>query len=94
MSAGLRDISPARIAGMIAVIGTLVASALHVVFGMRAGALWRDEVNSLELATVPVFRDVDDLRLQFFSRALLSRPAHVCRAFQLPPAMWNCARSA
>jgi uncharacterized membrane protein len=52
MSAALRDIAPARIAGMIAVIGTLAASALHVVFGMQAGALWRDEVNSLELATV------------------------------------------
>ena len=58
MSAGLRDISPARIAGTIAVIGTLVAGALHVVFGMRAGALWRDEVNSLELATVPTLSEM------------------------------------
>lgn len=51
MSASVREISE-RIAVMIAVAGTLVASALHVVFGMKAGALWRDEVNSLELATV------------------------------------------
>ena len=33
-------------------ISTLLATGLHVVFGMRVGALWRDEVNSLELATV------------------------------------------
>jgi hypothetical protein len=52
MSVALRKISAARLAVMIAVIGTLVASGLHVVFGMQAGALWRDEVNSLELATV------------------------------------------
>lgn len=52
MSAALREIAPARVAGIIAVIGTLLAGALHVVFGMQAGALWRDEVNSLELATV------------------------------------------
>jgi hypothetical protein len=52
MSAALREISPARLAAIIAVIGTFVASALHVVFGMQTGALWRDEVNSLELATV------------------------------------------
>lgn len=37
---------------MVAMICTLVAIGLHVVFGMQAGALWRDEVNSLELATV------------------------------------------
>jgi hypothetical protein len=52
MSGGLREVSPARLAGIVAVIGTLVACALHVTFGMHAGALWRDEVNSLELATV------------------------------------------
>ncbi len=52
MSAAVREISPTRIAGIIAVIGTLIASVLHVVFGMQAGALWRDEVNSLELASV------------------------------------------
>jgi hypothetical protein len=52
MSASVREISPARVAGIIAVVGTFLAGALHVVFGMKAGALWRDEVNSLELATV------------------------------------------
>ena len=58
MNASLREISPGRIAGMVAVIGTLLASGLHVVFGMQAGALWRDEVNSLELATVRTFSEM------------------------------------
>ena len=52
MNASVRELSPARVAGIIAVIGMFLAGALHVVFGMKAGALWRDEVNSLELATV------------------------------------------
>ena len=52
MNATLRGISPGRIAGIVAVIGTLLASALHIVFGMHAGVLWRDEVNSLEIATM------------------------------------------
>jgi hypothetical protein len=52
MNDSTRNISPERIAGLVAIIGTLLAGALHVVFGMQAGALWRDEVNSLELATV------------------------------------------
>jgi uncharacterized membrane protein len=47
-----REISPRRIARIVAVIGTLLAGGLHVFFGTQAGALWRDEVNSLELATV------------------------------------------
>jgi hypothetical protein len=58
MNASLREISPGRIAGIVAVIGTALASGLHVVFGMQAGALWRDEVNSLELATVRTFSEM------------------------------------
>jgi hypothetical protein len=58
MNASLRGISPGRIAGIVAVIGTLLASGLHVVFGMQAGALWRDEVNSLEIATVRTFSEM------------------------------------
>ena len=50
--------SPGRIAGMVAIIGTLLASGLHVAFGVQAGALWRDEVNSLELATVRTFSEM------------------------------------
>ena len=46
------EISSGRIARTVALICTLLASGLHVVFGMQVGALWRDEVNSLELATV------------------------------------------
>jgi hypothetical protein len=55
MNASLRGISPGRIAGIVAVISTLLASGLHIVFGMHAGALWRDEVNSLEIATMRTF---------------------------------------
>ena len=52
MNVPWREISSTRIARMVAVISTLLASGLHVIFGMQAGALWRDEVNSLNLATV------------------------------------------
>jgi hypothetical protein len=58
MNDSSRDISPERIAGLVAIIGTLLAGALHIVFGMQAGALWRDEVNSLELATVRTFSEM------------------------------------
>ena len=41
-----------RVAAPLAVIGTITAAVLHIVFCTHAGALWRDEVNSLNLATV------------------------------------------
>ena len=39
-------------------IGTVVAIYLHILFGMNAGALWRDEVNSLEVATMRTFAEM------------------------------------
>jgi hypothetical protein len=36
----------------LACVATILAVGLHILFGVSAGALWRDEVNSLELATV------------------------------------------
>ena len=47
-----------RIARILAVIGTLVAIYLHVLFGMNAGALWRDEVSTLEVATMRTFAEM------------------------------------
>ena len=47
-----------RIAQILAVVGTVVAVYLHVLFGMNAGALWRDEVNSLEVATMRTFTEM------------------------------------
>jgi hypothetical protein len=47
-----------RIARVLAVIGTLVAIYLHVLFGMNAGALWRDEVSTLEVATMRTFAEM------------------------------------
>jgi hypothetical protein len=47
-----------RIARIVAVIGTVVAIYLHILFGMNAGALWRDEVNSLEVATMRTFAEM------------------------------------
>jgi hypothetical protein len=52
MNVSWREISPGKIARMVAVISTLLVGGLHVVFGMHAGALWRDEVNSLNIATM------------------------------------------
>lgn len=42
----------ARVAGSVALVSTLLGVYLHIVFGLHAGALWRDEVNSLEIATM------------------------------------------
>jgi Dolichyl-phosphate-mannose-protein mannosyltransferase len=47
-----------RAAGALALIGTLLAACLHVIFAFRAGSLWRDEVNTLNLATVPTFSEM------------------------------------
>jgi hypothetical protein len=58
MTETLRTIPLRRVARMLAVIGTVLAAFLHIVFGMHAGALWRDEVNSLELATVRTLPEV------------------------------------
>jgi hypothetical protein len=58
MNVNWREISPGRIARTVAVISTMLASGLHVVFAIQAGALWRDEVNSLELATVRTFSEM------------------------------------
>jgi hypothetical protein len=53
-----------------AVLMTLAAIALHVVNAVSAGALWRDEVNTVGLATLPSFRDVWQ-NLQFDSFPIL-----------------------
>jgi hypothetical protein len=74
-----------RVATILAVIGTLLAVILHVVFGWHAGALWRDEVNSLELATVKTLAelwqnlDYDSFPALFFLvlRPLAGVPADV-----------------
>ena len=48
----VKKIPAAKIAGGVALGSTLLIIYLHIVFGMHAGALWRDEVNSLEIATM------------------------------------------
>jgi hypothetical protein len=52
MIEAFKRIQPAKVAGGFALFSTLLVIYLHVVFGMHAGALWRDEVNSLEIATM------------------------------------------
>jgi hypothetical protein len=47
-----KKIPASKAAGGVALGSTLLIVYLHVVFGMHAGALWRDEVNSLEIATL------------------------------------------
>jgi uncharacterized membrane protein len=54
----LKKVPAAKIGGGVALVSTCLIIGLHVVFGMRAGALWRDEVNSLELATVPTLSEM------------------------------------
>lgn len=52
MIEALRKIPVRKFAGGVALGSTLLSIYLHVLFGMHAGALWRDEVNSLEVATM------------------------------------------
>ena len=47
-----------RIAALVAIVVSCLAAGLHVLFGVSAGALWRDEVNSLELATVSTLSEM------------------------------------
>jgi hypothetical protein len=47
-----KKIPASKVAGGVALGSTLFIIYLHIVFGMHAGALWRDEVNSLEIATM------------------------------------------
>jgi hypothetical protein len=58
MIEALKKIPAAKVAGGVALCGTLLALYLHMVFGMHAGALWRDEVSSLEVATMHTFAEV------------------------------------
>jgi len=58
MLEALKKIPAAKVAGGVAFVSTLLIVYLHVVFGMHAGALWRDEANSLELATVRTFSEM------------------------------------
>src|SRR5687768_5941314 len=53
-----------------AVLLTLTAIALHVVNARSAGALWRDESNTVGLATLPSLREVWQ-NLQFDSFPIL-----------------------
>ena len=53
-----KKIPPAKVAGGVALGGTLLAIYLHIVFGTHAGALWRDEVSSLEVATMGTFAEL------------------------------------
>lgn len=58
MLEALKKIPAAKVAGGVAFVCTLLIICLHVAFGMHAGALWRDEANSLELATVRTFSEM------------------------------------
>jgi hypothetical protein len=53
-----KKIPAAKIAGGVALLSTLLIIYLHIVFGMHAGALWRDEVSSLEVATMRTFTEM------------------------------------
>jgi hypothetical protein len=53
-----KKIPAAKVAGGVALGSTLLIIYLHIVFGMHAGALWRDEVNSLEIATMRTLSEI------------------------------------
>lgn len=53
-----KKIPATKVAGGVALFSTLLSIYLHIVFGMHAGALWRDEVNSLEIATMRTFTEM------------------------------------
>ena len=76
--------APAIVAGLV----TIAAIYLHVVFGLNAGALWRDEVSSLEVATMRSYGEMwanlsfDSFPAFFFLllRAFAGVPAEVSDA--------------
>lgn len=84
----LKRMPAARVAGGVALFSTLSSLYLHVVFGLHAGALWRDEVNSLEIATVRTLAEMwsnlchDSFPALFFLmlRAVAGVPAEVSDA--------------
>src|SRR5688572_9714554 len=59
-----------RAEAAVAVLLTLMAVWLHTQAALFAGALWRDEANTVGLATLPALRDVWD-HLQFDSFPIL-----------------------
>lgn len=83
-----KKIPAAKLAGGVALFSTLLIISLHIVFGMHAGALWRDEVNSLEVATTHTLGEVwsnfcfDSFPALFFLvlRAVAGVPADVSDA--------------
>ena len=58
MIEAFKKIPAAKVAGGVALCGTALVIYLHIVFGMHAGALWRDEVSSLEVATMRTFAEL------------------------------------
>ena len=58
MIEALKKIPTTKVAGGVALCGTVLAIYLHIVFGMHAGALWRDEVSCLEVATMRTFAEM------------------------------------
>src|SRR3954468_23216907 len=57
MSKTLRSIPLSRLATAVAIGVTLLSIGLHVTFGLHAGGLWRDEVCSVEIATMPTWAE-------------------------------------
>jgi len=84
----LKKMPAVRVAGGVALFSTLVCLYLHIVFGLHAGALWRDEVNSLEIATMRTLGEMwsnfchDSFPALFFLvlRAVAGVPANVSDA--------------
>jgi mannosyltransferase len=68
VSARLRWLEPAELS--VAALLGLVAAALQVRFVSNVGALWRDEANSVHLASMPTVGDILRL-LEFDSFPLL-----------------------
>lgn len=58
MTRTFKKIPAVQFAGGVAIFSTLLIVYLHIVFGMHAGALWRDEVSSLEVATMRTFTEM------------------------------------
>lgn len=57
MLEALKKIPLTKVPAGVAFFSTLLIIYLHLVFGTQAGALWRDEVNSLEVATMGTFTE-------------------------------------
>src|SRR5438093_5367808 len=66
---------------LVAVVATILIVFLHVCITPNVGGLWRDEVNTINLATLPTWHDVWEFHNQDSFPILFASTARIWSAF-------------